>query len=60
MCPLLMGKDERDIAKSVWQLPIPEFDPNQDLHRELADLGAALATEVQEFTVDQNVYFPSH
>jgi hypothetical protein len=37
------GKDERHIAKSIWELPIPEFDPNDRIHSELADLGGTLA-----------------
>lgn len=53
------GKDERDIAKSIWQLPIPEFDPENSLHQELSELGAALAEEVAEFRVDPDVYFPT-
>jgi hypothetical protein len=32
------GKDERDIDKSVWKLPIPIFDPSDETHTEIAYL----------------------
>jgi len=33
------GKDERDTDKHVWKLPIPEYNGELKLHRELAVLG---------------------
>ncbi|MBK6576268.1 MAG: N-6 DNA methylase [Sandaracinaceae bacterium] len=33
------GKDERDIDKYVWSLPIPMFDPTNPLHQRIAGLG---------------------
>lgn len=40
MRPLLSyGKDERDIDKHVWKLPIPLFDVSNPMHRRLSDLG---------------------
>ena len=33
------GKDERDIDKNVWKLPIPVFDGNNPTHRRLSELG---------------------
>jgi hypothetical protein len=33
------GKDERDIDKHVWKLPIPEYDRTTALHCELGRLG---------------------
>jgi hypothetical protein len=33
------GKDERDIDKYVWSLPIPMFDPANALHQRIAGLG---------------------
>lgn len=36
------GKDERDIAKHVWELPIPRFDANDRVHARLSFLGAEL------------------
>ena len=43
----LMSKGQfgaRDLHKHLWKLPIPEFDPNEELHSEIADAGAAAAT----------------
>jgi hypothetical protein len=37
------GKDERDIDKFVWRLPIPRYDPTDPEHRTLA----ALARDVE-------------
>lgn len=42
------GKDERHIDKHVWKLPIPTFDPQNELHAHLADLAADLAEEIAE------------
>ncbi|MEZ6050594.1 MAG: hypothetical protein R3C02_04265 [Planctomycetaceae bacterium] len=36
------GKDERDFDKHIWQLPIPLYDPNDDLHARLATRGGEL------------------
>lgn len=33
------GKDERDIDKHIWNLPIPIFDPTNSEHQKLAALG---------------------
>ncbi|MBQ1046083.1 N-6 DNA methylase [Micromonospora sp. C32] len=33
------GKDERHIDKHLWKLPIPEFDPGNETHQRLAELG---------------------
>lgn len=48
------GKDERDIDKTVWKLPIPVFDPNDEIHTEIAALARTLAEEiaVETFTSD--------
>lgn len=53
------GKDERDVAKHVWKLPIPEFDPGSDLHREISQIGRDLSTLAADFKVASNVYFPT-
>ena len=34
------GKDERDIHKAVWELPIPVFDHSNQIHRRISQLGA--------------------
>ena len=42
----LMSKGQfgaRDIHKHIWKLPIPEFDPDEDLHIEIAQAGADAA-----------------
>jgi hypothetical protein len=51
------GKDERDIHKHVWELPIPMFDPNDAGHNHIADLGAALEKVVATFPVDESIHF---
>lgn len=44
------GKDERDIDKHVWKLPIPLFDPDNDLHRDIAEISRNLAEEISGMT----------
>lgn len=39
------GKDERHIDKHVWKLPIPTFDPEDELHGQIAALSAEIAEE---------------
>ena len=34
----------RHLLKHLWKLPIPEFDPSQNLHTTIADAGASAAT----------------
>ena len=53
------GKDERHIAKSIWELPIPEFDPNDLTHSELANLGATLEEVAAQIEFDESLYFPA-
>ena len=43
----LMSKGQfgaRDLQKHLWKLPIPEFDPSQELHATIAEAGARAAT----------------
>ena len=40
------GKDERDIDKYVWRLPIPEYSDSIKLHRQLSELGQEAEKEV--------------
>ncbi|MFZ1753159.1 MAG: N-6 DNA methylase [Caldilineaceae bacterium] len=51
------GKDERDIHKHVWKLPIPEFDEAVPMLSRLADLGAIAARAAAEVEVRENVHF---
>jgi hypothetical protein len=44
------GKDERDIDKTVWKLPIPTYDPDDPVHTEISQLSSDLATEVGQMT----------
>jgi hypothetical protein len=51
------GKDERDIDKHVWELPIPEFDASHSDHAELARLGGVAGEEVLAFDLDGSKHF---
>ena len=51
------GKDERDIDKHVWKLPIPLYDTGNPKHRRLAELGAAEADRVAALELDETAYF---
>ncbi|MGB6693054.1 MAG: hypothetical protein WBE56_02650, partial [Terracidiphilus sp.] len=51
------GKDERDIHKHVWELPIPEFDPANDSHQRIAQLSADCESLVANFAIDPNLHF---
>ena len=37
----------RDLHKHLWKLPIPEFDPAQELHSEIAEAGASAAARAK-------------
>jgi len=51
------GKDERDIHKHVWELPIEHFDHNNDVHKRISALGAALEKLVLTFKIDETLHF---
>ena len=51
------GKDERDIHKHVWQLPIPEFDLANKVHQRISELGTALEKVAARFEVDDELHF---
>lgn len=51
------GKDERDIAKHVWQLPIPEYDATNTTHVNLARLGAEAEQLVAGYGVNVDLHF---
>lgn len=42
------GKDERDIHKHVWKLPIPEYDEASERHRHIATLSRQLSGVVAD------------
>lgn len=51
------GKDERDIAKHVWQLPVPEFDSANDIHLTLAKLGRTAEATAQAVAINADLHF---
>ncbi len=51
------GKDERDIHKHVWKLPIPEFDPDDAIHLRLSKLGAIVEQISRSVEIDPNLHF---
>ena len=53
------GKDERDIHKAPWELPIPPFDEDNPLHARLSALGAAAEGLVSSYMIEPDVHFPT-
>ena len=51
------GKDERDIHKHVWQLPISQYEPSNLIHVRLAELEKKAEILVKNFPVKQDVRF---
>ena len=51
------GKDERDIHKHVWQLPIQIYDPKHSTHTRLAELGRKAEAIAAAFHVDSGLHF---
>jgi hypothetical protein len=51
------GKDERNIHKHGWELPIPLFDADNRVHRRLAELGKMAEQIVAQFRLDTNLHF---
>jgi hypothetical protein len=43
------GKDERDIHKHIWEVPIPLFDEANPVHRRLAELAKAVEQTAAQF-----------
>ncbi|MDQ1018847.1 hypothetical protein [Streptomyces afghaniensis] len=52
--PMSYGKDERDIDKAVWELPIPAFDPTDAKHARIAEIGEAEAQRIAELKFDDS------
>ena len=40
------GKDERHFDKHIWQMPVPLYDPTDDLHSRLSARGAELEAAI--------------
>jgi hypothetical protein len=53
------GKDERHIDMAVWRLPIPLYNPSDEQHLQLADLGRQAENEVAALDIDESKHFPS-
>jgi hypothetical protein len=51
------GKDERDFDKHIWQLPVPLYDPNDDLHLRLSARGAELEAAIGKLKLDPGRHF---
>lgn len=51
------GKDERHFDKHIWQLPVPLYDPADDLHRRLAARGAELEAAVGQLPLRSEKHF---
>ncbi len=50
------GKDERHFHKHIWQLPVPPYDPSNDLHVRLAFRGAELESAASNLNL-RSVHF---
>jgi hypothetical protein len=46
-------KSARDIEKKVWEFPIPQFDPSNDIHVKLNILGNESAINAQNILKDE-------
>jgi hypothetical protein len=51
------GKDERDIHKHIFEVPIPTFDAANAQHAKIGVLGAQAEQLVRTFTLNLNVHF---
>jgi hypothetical protein len=51
------GKDERDIHKHVWKLPIPPFDKANPVHVRLSELGKAAERIAATFAINPDLHF---
>jgi hypothetical protein len=51
------GKDERHFDKHIWQMPVPLYDSNNDLHSRLCARGAELEAAIGELELDPGRHF---
>lgn len=51
------GKDERDIDKSIWKMPIPIYDPANPTHARLSELGRLEAELITELDLDEQANY---
>jgi SAM-dependent methyltransferase len=45
------GKDERDFHKHIWQIAVPLYDANNDLHARLSVCGASLEAAISQLPI---------
>jgi hypothetical protein len=51
------GKDERQVDKHLWQLPIPLYDGEDSSHRELVSLSLQASQIANDCPVDSGLHF---
>jgi hypothetical protein len=51
------GKDEHHVDKHVWKLPIPVYNPDSPVHRQLAELGRQEAELVAALVFDEGTNY---
>ena len=51
------GKDERHFDKHIWQVPIPLYDPTDDLHARLSARGAELEAAIAGIAIEPGRHF---
>jgi hypothetical protein len=51
------GKDERDIHRHVWELPIPRFDRLNEVHQRIVQLARELEEICSAQTLDPRLHF---
>jgi hypothetical protein len=51
------GKDERDIHKHVWELPVQEYDANNANHALLASLGELASALSHSVSITADLHF---
>lgn len=51
------GKDERHFDKHIWQVPIPLYDPSDDLHSRLSARGAELEAAIGKLAIEPGRHF---
>ena len=51
------GKDERDIEKHIWQLPVPEFNSGDETHVALAKLAREAQSLTEQMSIDPRLHF---
>jgi len=51
------GKDERDIHKSIWRLPIPYFEADDENHVRLVERARTLESEMADADIPDELHF---